>query len=161
LAVWVVGHIGKVLSIHAMSSLPVLTQILLLTFVADGLRYWIHRLQHRTAWLWRFHALHHIPVNLIAVSTSRTHSLLAYTGFNRKFYTEYRYAKHKKATGTCNQRPGSRARTDRGGTASASAAVEWYERSTTCTASCYEDGGTSTKTQNVCRGKKADFQTNA
>ena len=73
LAVWVIGHIGKVLSIPAMSSLPVLTQILLLTFVADGLRYWIHRLQHRTAWLWRFHALHHIPVNLIAVSTSRTH----------------------------------------------------------------------------------------
>src|SRR5262249_4095309 len=55
----------------------------------------------------------------------------------------------------------SRARTDRGGTASASAAVERYERSTTRTASCYEDGGTSTKTQNVCRCKKADFQTNA
>jgi sterol desaturase/sphingolipid hydroxylase (fatty acid hydroxylase superfamily) len=72
-AIWVVGHIGNLLSIPTMSSLPVLMQIVLLTLFADGLRYWIHRLQHRTAWLWRFHALHHMPVNPVAVSTSRTH----------------------------------------------------------------------------------------
>jgi len=72
-AIWVVGRIGKVLSIPTMSSLPVMAEIVLLTLVADGLRYCIHRLQHRTAWLWRFHALHHMPVNLVAVSTSRTH----------------------------------------------------------------------------------------
>jgi sterol desaturase/sphingolipid hydroxylase (fatty acid hydroxylase superfamily) len=72
-ALWVVGYMGHVLPIHKASSLPVLAQIALLTLVADFLRYWVHRLQHRIAWLWRFHALHHMPVSLTAISTSRTH----------------------------------------------------------------------------------------
>jgi len=72
-AVWIADRIGKLFSIPRVSSLPAVAQIVLLTVGADGLRYGIHRLQHRNAWLWRFHALHHMPVNLVAISASRTH----------------------------------------------------------------------------------------
>jgi sterol desaturase/sphingolipid hydroxylase (fatty acid hydroxylase superfamily) len=74
-AAWIVGHVGKIISLPQISSLPIVAQIVLLTLAADGLRYGIHRMQHRISWLWRFHALHHMPVNLVAISASRTHPL--------------------------------------------------------------------------------------
>lgn len=72
-AIWVVRHVGKILAMPSLSSVPVLVQIVGLTLLADGFRYAVHRLQHRTSWLWRFHALHHMPENLVAISASRTH----------------------------------------------------------------------------------------
>ena len=37
---------------------------LLSLLIADFFRYWLHRAQHRFAWLWRFHAVHHSQVDL-------------------------------------------------------------------------------------------------
>ncbi len=72
-AVWVAGHIGNRIPLPRLSSLPVWIQVVLMAVVADGLRYFIHRMQHRVSWLWRFHALHHMPESLVAISASRTH----------------------------------------------------------------------------------------
>jgi len=74
-AVWLAGRIGRVIVAPRMSALPAVVQIVLLTLAADGLRYWIHRMQHRVSWLWRFHALHHMPSRLVAISASRTHPI--------------------------------------------------------------------------------------
>lgn len=37
---------------------------LLALFLGDFLRYWFHRAQHRSAFLWRFHSVHHSPRDL-------------------------------------------------------------------------------------------------
>ena len=37
---------------------------LLSLLIADFFRYWLHRAQHRFAWLWRFHAVHHSQADL-------------------------------------------------------------------------------------------------
>lgn len=35
--------------------------------------YWLHRAQHRFAWLWRFHRFHHADVNISISSSTRHH----------------------------------------------------------------------------------------
>ena len=37
--------------------------------LTDFFYYWFHRLQHRSAWLWRFHAVHHSIANMSAVNS--------------------------------------------------------------------------------------------
>lgn len=37
--------------------------------IADFFYYWFHRLQHRNAWLWRFHAVHHSFRNMSAINS--------------------------------------------------------------------------------------------
>jgi len=44
--------------------LRTLPAYLLVIFVGDFFRYWFHRAQHRFAFLWRFHAVHHMPRDL-------------------------------------------------------------------------------------------------
>lgn len=44
--------------------LRTLPAYLLVLFVGDFFRYWFHRAQHRFAFLWRFHAVHHMPRDL-------------------------------------------------------------------------------------------------
>lgn len=44
--------------------LQTLPAYLLVLFLADFFRYWFHRAQHRYAFLWRFHAVHHAPRDL-------------------------------------------------------------------------------------------------
>ena len=50
-------------------------QVLALVFVADGLDYWRHRLQHTVSWLWPMHALHHSIDRLNALKSGRGHFL--------------------------------------------------------------------------------------
>src|SRR5262249_6616242 len=42
-------------------------------FIGDFLGYWIHRLFHRTSWLWPFHAIHHSSEQLDWLSATRVH----------------------------------------------------------------------------------------
>ena len=42
-------------------SWPVAAQATLMLVVGDAMRYWLHRLSHRSRLLWRFHAVHHSP----------------------------------------------------------------------------------------------------
>jgi sterol desaturase/sphingolipid hydroxylase (fatty acid hydroxylase superfamily) len=43
--------------------------LLLTIFITDGLYYWFHRAQHRFAFLWRFHSVHHSIVCLNCVNS--------------------------------------------------------------------------------------------
>lgn len=52
-----------------------ITQIILLVLLIDFMRYWIHRLQHQHAFLWRWHALHHCAPRLSAITATRSHPI--------------------------------------------------------------------------------------
>lgn len=52
---------------------PVWTQALLMVLVVDLLRYWLHRLSHTNATLWRLHAVHHSVQQLYWLNTGRFH----------------------------------------------------------------------------------------
>lgn len=54
---------------------PLWVQVLSLVFVADGLDYWRHRLQHSVSWLWPIHALHHDVERLSVLKSGRGHFL--------------------------------------------------------------------------------------
>jgi sterol desaturase/sphingolipid hydroxylase (fatty acid hydroxylase superfamily) len=56
-------------------SWPVAAQAALMLVVGDGMRYWLHRLSHRSRLLWRFHAVHHSPHRLNWLNVSRFHPL--------------------------------------------------------------------------------------
>src|SRR5688500_18024960 len=43
----------------AVQSQPAIIQFLQCVVVADLSEYWVHRVFHRTRWLWKFHAVHH------------------------------------------------------------------------------------------------------
>ena len=43
--------------------------------IADGLRYWLHRLAHEWEPLWRFHAVHHSPHKLYWFNVGRFHPI--------------------------------------------------------------------------------------
>lgn len=57
------------------SSLPFAAQLVLVFLIADFGRYWQHRWLHRSAGLWRFHALHHSAERLNAMKVYRSHFL--------------------------------------------------------------------------------------
>jgi sterol desaturase/sphingolipid hydroxylase (fatty acid hydroxylase superfamily) len=40
----------------------------------DFMRYWTHRLQHTSAFLWAFHSVHHAPTELTLLSANRIHA---------------------------------------------------------------------------------------
>ena len=52
---------------------PIVPQIVLGAVLAEAASYWQHRLSHRNAWLWRFHALHHSGGRLNLARTARFH----------------------------------------------------------------------------------------
>lgn len=52
---------------------PVWTQVLLALVVADLGKYWLHRIAHERAWLWRFHAAHHSPGRMYSLNGVRLH----------------------------------------------------------------------------------------
>lgn len=56
-------------------SWPVAAQAMLMLVVGDAMRYWLHRLSHRSRPLWRFHAVHHSPHRLNWLNVSRFHPL--------------------------------------------------------------------------------------
>ncbi|MEN8175160.1 MAG: GH3 auxin-responsive promoter family protein, partial [Pseudomonadota bacterium] len=52
---------------------PVPLQAVFMLLAADFLRYWLHRLVHENAFLWRFHAVHHSPHKLYWLNVGRFH----------------------------------------------------------------------------------------
>jgi len=70
LGLWAAGQIG-----HGLwpEHWPFWLQVVLVYLLADLGRYLQHRLLHRYAWLWRFHALHHSVDRICALKTSRSH----------------------------------------------------------------------------------------
>jgi sterol desaturase/sphingolipid hydroxylase (fatty acid hydroxylase superfamily) len=55
------------------ASLPWWLQALLAVGLSDVCIYWVHRLQHRWSWLWRFHAVHHSAEHLDWLAAHREH----------------------------------------------------------------------------------------
>ena len=55
------------------AQLPLLAQLLLMMVCAEFVRYWLHRLSHNWAPLWRFHAVHHSPHKLYWMNVGRFH----------------------------------------------------------------------------------------
>ena len=54
---------------------PIFIQAILMLFLADLLRYWLHRIAHEWEPLWRLHAVHHSPHKLYWVNVGRFHPL--------------------------------------------------------------------------------------
>lgn len=54
-------------------SYPVWVQMLLMMFIADLPRYWLHRAAHEWAPLWKFHAVHHSVQKLNWINVGRFH----------------------------------------------------------------------------------------
>ncbi len=54
---------------------PILAQALLMMFISDLFRYWVHRLSHTVPFLWRFHAVHHSLDKLYWLNTTRIHPI--------------------------------------------------------------------------------------
>jgi len=74
----VLAVVGTVSGIIPPSSLwphhwPVPLQVVLMMLAADFMRYWLHRLAHENAFLWRFHAVHHSPQKLYWLNVGRFH----------------------------------------------------------------------------------------
>ena len=70
--------IGAQLSAWAGSPLwpgdwPLVAQLALALVVVEFFQYWVHRLQHETDWLWRFHATHHSAPRLYWLNAARFH----------------------------------------------------------------------------------------
>ncbi len=52
---------------------PLIIQGLMMLFISDFFRYWIHRFCHTYPLLWRFHAVHHALKKLYWLNTTRIH----------------------------------------------------------------------------------------
>jgi sterol desaturase/sphingolipid hydroxylase (fatty acid hydroxylase superfamily) len=52
---------------------PLAPQVLLALVVAEFGHYWVHRLEHQTPLLWRFHAVHHSAPRLYWLNAARFH----------------------------------------------------------------------------------------
>jgi len=55
--------------------LPIGAQVVVMLLAADLLRYGLHVLSHRSAFLWRLHAVHHSPERLYWLNVGRFHPL--------------------------------------------------------------------------------------
>jgi sterol desaturase/sphingolipid hydroxylase (fatty acid hydroxylase superfamily) len=67
---------GPLLSLHlANAQLPFMARAALAIGLGDLCVYSLHRAQHRFEWLWRFHAVHHSPVELDWLAAHREHPL--------------------------------------------------------------------------------------
>jgi sterol desaturase/sphingolipid hydroxylase (fatty acid hydroxylase superfamily) len=54
---------------------PLWAQLGLALLVGELFQYWVHRLQHETDCLWRFHAVHHSALRLYWLNAARFHPL--------------------------------------------------------------------------------------
>jgi sterol desaturase/sphingolipid hydroxylase (fatty acid hydroxylase superfamily) len=52
---------------------PLAAQLVIALVVVEFFQYWIHRLEHQTDWLWRFHATHHSAPRLYWLNAARFH----------------------------------------------------------------------------------------
>ena len=69
---WLSKSIGLPLWPHAW---PLVAQLLLALVIGELGTYWIHRLMHENAFLWRFHAAHHSAPRLYWLNAGRFHPL--------------------------------------------------------------------------------------
>lgn len=54
---------------------PVPMQTIMMALMVDSTRYWLHRISHEWAPLWRFHAVHHSPHRLYTLNVGRFHPI--------------------------------------------------------------------------------------
>ncbi|MDA1335141.1 MAG: sterol desaturase family protein [bacterium] len=54
-------------------NLPIYVQAIIMLLIADFLRYWFHRANHRYVFLWKLHMVHHSPKKLYWINTGRFH----------------------------------------------------------------------------------------
>lgn len=52
---------------------PWWAQVVLVVLLGDLCIYWVHRVQHRVEWLWRFHGVHHTTEHLDWMAAHREH----------------------------------------------------------------------------------------
>ena len=79
--VWLTIHyVIKFITVHHLIiahvwpiQLPMFVQLIMVIFISDFLRYWLHRLSHTFEFLWRLHAVHHSVQKLYWFNTSRFH----------------------------------------------------------------------------------------
>jgi len=71
-AAWLSNAVGMALW---PSRWPLLAQLLLALIIGEAGTYWIHRLMHENAFLWRFHAAHHSAPRLYWLNAGRFHPL--------------------------------------------------------------------------------------
>ena len=57
----------------ATAALPLPLKLVLAFVIAEIGFYWGHRLSHRSAWLWRFHRVHHAPEHLYFLINTHAH----------------------------------------------------------------------------------------
>lgn len=74
LAGWLDGQVPTALR-GAAQGLPLWLQAAMVVLLGDLLIYWGHRLQHHSALLWRFHAVHHSAEHLDWLAAHREHPL--------------------------------------------------------------------------------------
>jgi sterol desaturase/sphingolipid hydroxylase (fatty acid hydroxylase superfamily) len=67
------GAIQYVQMHWGLNQLPVLAQAFLILLLTDILQYWAHRAFHTVSLLWRFHSIHHSPVNVDWMTAARFH----------------------------------------------------------------------------------------
>lgn len=70
---WVADHFQIFTGLKSRVELPLVFQAIILVMMIDFIRYWIHRWMHEKNFLWRFHALHHLPERLGVATSTRTH----------------------------------------------------------------------------------------
>lgn len=82
LVLWVLGHFRQWLDAAVPSRFraevaaqPWWLQAIEVVLLSDLLIYWGHRLQHRVAFLWRFHSVHHSAEHLDWLAAHREHPL--------------------------------------------------------------------------------------
>lgn len=59
----------------AFAGLPTAIALIIVVVTGDLLAYWMHRLQHRWEFLWRFHAVHHTAERLDFMAAHREHPI--------------------------------------------------------------------------------------
>jgi len=57
------------------SQLPIYIQAILMLFIADFFRYWLHLLSHKWNFLWKLHAVHHSSSKLYWINVARFHPI--------------------------------------------------------------------------------------
>jgi sterol desaturase/sphingolipid hydroxylase (fatty acid hydroxylase superfamily) len=74
---WLADQVGRdaVLAHLWPHAWPAFAQAILLVLCADLMRYGLHRLSHESPLLWRLHAVHHSPIRLYWLNTTRFHPI--------------------------------------------------------------------------------------
>lgn len=72
-SLWLSEHFRSYFQMTTKVPISWALQAIIIVFGIDFFRYWLHRWMHENSFLWRFHALHHMPERLGTVTSTRTH----------------------------------------------------------------------------------------